>query len=79
MPRWTTLFIAAGKKDKVNKVDVAGFLSHVGGLKRDEIGPIEIRDRSSMVAVPRAGISRLLPILKAAKIKGQKVMIAVAR
>lgn len=79
IPRWTTLFIAAGKKDKVNKVDVAGFLSHVGGLKRDEIGLIEIRDRSSMVAVPRAGISRLLPILKAAKIKGQKVMIAVAR
>ena len=27
-PKWSTLFIAAGKKDKVNKVDIVGFLSN---------------------------------------------------
>src|ERR1700722_8007259 len=26
-PKWTTLFVSAGKKDKVNKVDVVGFLT----------------------------------------------------
>ena len=29
-PKWSTLFIAAGKKDKVNKIDIVGFFSHVG-------------------------------------------------
>lgn len=24
-PKWSTLFIAAGKKDKVNKIDIVGF------------------------------------------------------
>ena len=33
-PKWSTLFIAAGKKDKVNKVDIVGFLSNKGQLKR---------------------------------------------
>ncbi len=31
-PIWTTLFIAAGKKDKVNKIDIVGFLSNRGKL-----------------------------------------------
>ena len=29
-PKWATLFIAAGKKDKVNKVDIVGFLTNKG-------------------------------------------------
>ncbi|RYZ20126.1 MAG: DEAD/DEAH box helicase, partial [Chitinophagaceae bacterium] len=33
-PKWTTLYISAGKKDKVNKIDIVGFLSKVGGLNK---------------------------------------------
>jgi DbpA RNA binding domain len=33
-PKWSTLFIAAGKKDKVNKIDIVGFLSNRGELKK---------------------------------------------
>lgn len=33
-PKWTTLFIAAGKKDKVNKIDIVGFLANKGQLKK---------------------------------------------
>lgn len=33
-PKWSTLFIAAGKKDKVNKVDIVGFFTNRGGLKK---------------------------------------------
>jgi hypothetical protein len=43
-PKWTTLFIAAGKKDKVNKVDIVGFLSHKGELKKEDVGLIEVKD-----------------------------------
>ena len=33
-PKWSTVFIAAGKKDKVNKVDIVGFLGNKGQLKK---------------------------------------------
>ena len=32
-PRWTTLYIGRGKKDKLSKMDVVGFLCKKGGLK----------------------------------------------
>ena len=43
-PKWSTLFIAAGKKDKVNKIDIVGFLSQKGELKKEDIGLIEVKD-----------------------------------
>jgi ATP-independent RNA helicase DbpA len=43
-PQWSTLFIAAGKKDKVNKIDIVGFLSNKGQLKKEDIGLIEAKD-----------------------------------
>ena len=50
-PKWSTLFIAAGKKDKVNKVDIVGFLSNKGQLKQEDIGLIEVKDFFSFVAI----------------------------
>ncbi len=50
-PKWSTLFIAAGKKDKVNKIDIVGFLSKKGELKKEDIGIIEVKDFFSFVAV----------------------------
>ena len=47
-PKWSTLFIAAGKKDKVNKIDIVGFLSNKGELKKDDIGLIEVKDFFSL-------------------------------
>ncbi|MFZ1261985.1 MAG: DEAD/DEAH box helicase, partial [Chitinophagaceae bacterium] len=52
-PQWSTLFIAAGKKDKVNKIDIVGFLSNKGDLKREDIGLIEVKDFFSFVAVKK--------------------------
>ena len=49
-PKWVTLFIAARKKDKVNKVDIVGFLSNRGELKKEDIGLIEVKDFFSFVA-----------------------------
>jgi superfamily II DNA/RNA helicase len=34
--KWETLYIGRGKKDKVNKVDIVGFLSKTGGLTREQ-------------------------------------------
>ena len=78
-PKWSTLFIAAGKKDKVNKIDIVGFLSKAGKLKKDDIGLIEVKDFFSFVAVRKLKIGELLELIKNEKIKNKKVKIAVAK
>src|SRR5581483_4962349 len=53
-PKWTTLFISAGRKDKVNKVDVVGFFTNKGQLKKEDIGLIEVKDFFSFVAIRKS-------------------------
>jgi len=78
-PQWSTLFIAAGKKDKVNKIDIVGFLSNKGDLKKEDIGLIEVKDFFSFVAVKKIKVSHTLQLIKDQKIKNKKVKIAVAK
>lgn len=78
-PVWTTLFIAAGKKDKVNKVDIVGFLTNKGQLKKEDVGLIEVKDFFSFVAVRKSKASHTLHLIQGQKIKGQKVKIDVAK
>lgn len=78
-PDWTTLFIAAGKKDKVNKVDIVGFLSHQGKLKKEDIGIIEVKDFFSFVAVRKSKAGPALQQIGAERIKNKKVKISIAK
>ncbi|MEO7765988.1 MAG: helicase-related protein, partial [Ferruginibacter sp.] len=78
-PKWSTLFIAAGKKDKVNKIDIVGFLSKIGRLKKDDIGLIEVKDFFSFVAIRKLKMGELVEMIKDEKIKNKKVKMAVAK
>lgn len=78
-PKWTTLFIAAGKKDKVNKIDIVGFLSNKAQLKKEDIGLIDVKDFFSFVAIKRIKVSVALNLIKNEKIKNKKVKIDVAK
>jgi superfamily II DNA/RNA helicase len=78
-PKWTTLFIAAGKKDKVNKIDIVGFLSNKGQLKKEDIGLIEVKDFFSFVAIRKTKLGEALRLIKDEKIKNKKVKIDVAK
>ena len=78
-PKWTTLFIAAGKKDKVNKIDIVGFLSNKGQLKKDDIGLIDVKDFFSFVAIRKLKVGQTLQLIKDQKIKNKKVKIDVAK
>lgn len=78
-PKWVTLFIAAGKKDKVNKIDIVGFLSNKGQLKKEDIGLIEVKDFFSFVAIRKSKATHTLELIKNEKIKNRKVKIEVAK
>lgn len=78
-PLWTTLYIGKGKKDKLNKIDIAGFLYKKGGLSREEVGQVDVRDHYSFVAVQRSKVKQLLTLIQGEKIKGIKTLIEEAR
>jgi superfamily II DNA/RNA helicase len=76
---WATLYIAAGKKDKINKVDIVGLLLKKGELPKDDLGLIEVLDNTSYAAVKRTQIEKLVDRLKGEKIKNKKVKIEISR
>ena len=75
---WQTLYIAAGKKDKVNKIDIVGLLLKKGGLQKEDVGLIEVKDQSSYVAIKRKMVPKVLSALSNERIKNKKVKIEVA-
>lgn len=75
---WKTLYISAGKKDKINKMDIVGMLLQKGGLQKDELGKIEVLDYSAYAAVKRNKIERMLSMIRNEKIKNKKMKFEIA-
>lgn len=75
---WKTLYINAGKKDKINKTDIAGLFMKKGRLQKDEVGIIEVKDRCAYVAVKRVLVPDVLKMLSGERIKNKRVKIEAA-
>jgi ATP-independent RNA helicase DbpA len=75
---WKTLYISAGKKDKINKMDVVGMLLQKGQLTKDELGKIDILDHSAYAAVKAGKINKTLTLVRDEKIKNKKVKMEIA-
>ncbi|WP_412465777.1 DEAD/DEAH box helicase [Pedobacter sp. KLB.chiD] len=75
---WVTLYLAHGKKDKINKIDIVGLFLQKGDLAKNDLGLIEVKDTSSYVAIKRSKVSQLLKKLNGEKIKGKKLKLAIA-
>lgn len=75
----TTLYISAGKKEKISRGDVVGFLINQGELISEEIGKIDVRDHYTLVAVPAINSIELCERLSKQKIKGTRRKIVIAR
>ncbi|MEI6585913.1 MAG: DEAD/DEAH box helicase [Sediminibacterium sp.] len=76
---YTTIYINGGKKDKLNKVDIVGFLAQKGKLEKDDIGLIVVKDFNAFVAVKKHKVNGLLNLVQDQKIKGTKYKIVVAK
>lgn len=79
LPEYATLYIGKGKKDKINKIDIVGFLFKKGNLNKDEIGQIDVKDHYSFAAIARKKIKQTLNLVRNEKIKGVKTLIEEAR
>lgn len=78
-PQWTTLYIGRGKKDKINKIDVIGFLCKKGGLSKDDLGLVDMGMHYGFVAVRSNKVKHALMLIHNEKIKGLKVLFEVAK
>ena len=75
-----TIHISAGKKEKVSRGDIVGFLaSHATKLEAREIGTITIHDHYSLVAVPTSKAQEIINSVSPFKLKKQKVKLSIAK
>ncbi|WP_129716683.1 DEAD/DEAH box helicase [Pedobacter sp. SYP-B3415] len=77
-PEWETVYASAGKKDKLSKTDLVGFFIGKGGLNKEDIGMIEVKDQMSFVAVKRNKVSKLLRSVQHEKIKNKRIRFEIA-
>lgn len=78
-PEFVTLYIGKGKKDKINKTDIVGFLFKKGNLAKDEIGRVDVKDHYAYAAIARKKLKQTLVLIRNEKIKGVKTLIDVAK
>ena len=74
-----TLYINAGKKEKISRGDVAGYLMKGADLGKDEVGKIVVADHYAIAAVPRAKAGKILSLLADKKIKNTRVKISLLK
>ncbi|MBD5233852.1 MAG: DEAD/DEAH box helicase [Bacteroidales bacterium] len=72
----STLYINAGKREKISRGDIVGFLIQKGGLKSDEVGKIDIRDHCAYVAVPASKADTVIRAVAPYKLKNTRVKVS---
>lgn len=75
---WRTLYIAAGRKEKINKMDIVGMLLQKGKLAKEELGLIEVLDHASYASVHTNKIETVVKLIRTEKIKNKKVRIEIS-
>lgn len=76
-PEYATIRFSAGKKEKLSKGDIVGFLVKEGGADAQGIGKIDVYDHYSLAAVPFDKVQDILRNIKGKKIKGEKRLVSV--
>lgn len=76
--RNSTLYFKAGKKEKISKADIVGFIANNSQIVPNEIGVINVYDHYALVAVPKQKAKTAIAQLLKAKIKGKKIRIEIA-
>lgn len=77
--KMATVYIGKGKKDKISKGDIVGFICKNANLQGKEICKIDVKDRYSYVAVPRKKLRQVINSCKGVKIKGIRTVVEEVR
>ena len=70
--QFMTLYVSAGKREKVSRGDILGFLIKECGVEAYAIGKINVYDHYSLVAVKESDVPAVLNRAEGKKLKGEK-------
>ena len=70
--KYMTLYISGGKREKLSRGDILGFLVKECGVEPGAIGKIDVFDHYSLVAVKEGEVASLLVKAEGKKLKGEK-------
>jgi superfamily II DNA/RNA helicase len=76
---WETIYFGAGKKEKINKIDLVGSLTQMADIPKDDIGRIDVLDHYSFVAVKRGLGQEVIKKLSGQRIKKKQFKVALSR
>jgi hypothetical protein len=74
---WATLHFNAGKKEKISRGDIVGYLVNKGGLEGTNIGKIVVKDHAALVAVPSDVARNVIAAIAPHKIKNTRVRVTI--
>lgn len=74
-PHGATLYFNLGKKEKISRGDIVGFLIAKGGLTSEQIGRIQLRDHCALVGVPASEAGRVIAAVAPERIKNKRVKV----
>jgi len=74
-PKYVTLYISGGRKEKVRRGDILGAITKQVGLEGKYVGKIDVVDHSSYVAIERGYEAEVVRGLNENKIKGRKFKV----
>ena len=69
------LFIGAGRAAGIRPGDLVGAITGEAGINSRELGAIEIADRFSLIDVPESRAEAIVTALRAATLRGKKVVV----
>lgn len=74
-----TLYFNGGKREKISRGDIAGFLMQKGGLSPAEITSIIVKDHCAIAAIPAAKAAATIAAVAPHKVKGQRLRVTLLR
>ena len=75
--KWKTLYISGGRRDKISKGDIAGLFLKQGGIQKDQLGVIELKQSFAYAAVHAELAEKLVEKTDNTKLKKKKVRISI--
>lgn len=78
-PAMTSLHFNAGKKEKISRGDIVGFLLKNSDLAAEEIGSIDLRDHYAIAAVKAEKAQSALQQISTLKIKNKRLKITLIK
>jgi hypothetical protein len=73
---WNTLYITGGRRDKISKGDIVGLFIKQGGIEKQQLGVIEVKQNCAYVSVDSSVTEQIIEKTNNSRLKKKKVRIS---